>query len=337
MYGITGAVIAASYVARAVGDVGNGVLSWLSPIGWGQAMHAFSGERWWPALISLVAVVVLATVALSLFARRDVGAGMWPTRPGPTHAGHDLAGSGGLAWRLQRGSLIGWVTGLFLTGFAYGAIGDDVQSLMGDSQFSKDLFQQGGGSLVDSFYAVAILMLALIAAGFSISSTMRPRGEEDDGHAEVLLATALPRWRWALSHLSITVGGTVAVIAAAGLGLGVGFAFVTGDGGAVTRLLVATLPTIAPVLVLVALTWLAYGVSSRWALVGWLALTYCVVVVLFGDVLKFPQWVKDISPFSHLALTPAQPFAWGPFLGLLALAAAVGGVGLIALRRRDVV
>ena len=47
-YGLTGAVIGTAYVLRAIGDVGSPVLTWLSPIGWFQAMHAFSGLRWWP-------------------------------------------------------------------------------------------------------------------------------------------------------------------------------------------------------------------------------------------------------------------------------------------------
>jgi ABC-2 type transport system permease protein len=337
MYGITGTVIAASYVARAVGDVGNSVFSWLSPIGWGQAMHGFSGERWWPLLISLAATVVLAVVALALYARRDIGAGLLASAPGPEHAGRSLAGSTGLAWRLQRGSVIGWAAGLFLTGIAYGAIGDDVKSLVGDTQFSRDLFGQGGGSIVDSFYAVAIVMLALIAAGFAISSSLRPRGEEGDGHAEALLATGLSRWRWALSHLAITVSGTVLVIGSAGLGLGFGYTLVTGDRGAIPRLFVDTVPYVAPVLVLVAITWLAYGLAARWAIVGWLALTFCAVVMLFGEVLRFPAWVTQLSPFTHLALVPAEPFAWAPFLWLLAVAAALGAAGVLALRRRDIV
>ena len=50
-YGIAGAVIGVAYVLRAIGDVSTPALSWLSPIGWYQAMHAFSGLRWWPALL----------------------------------------------------------------------------------------------------------------------------------------------------------------------------------------------------------------------------------------------------------------------------------------------
>ena len=111
MYGITGAVIAVSYALRAIGDVSDNGLSWLSPIGWGQAMHPFSGERWWPALLPVVASVALVGAALALFVRRDVGSGLWPSRPGPGRASSRLLGTLGLAWRLQRGSIIGWTTG----------------------------------------------------------------------------------------------------------------------------------------------------------------------------------------------------------------------------------
>jgi ABC-2 type transport system permease protein len=337
MYGVTGAAIATSYVLRAAGDVGNGALSWLSPIGWGQAMHSFSGDRWWPALISVAAIGTLVPAALWLFGRRDFGAGIWPARPGPEHAGPRLQGSLGLAWRLQRGSVVGWTGGLFLMGLAYGAIGNDVKDLLGDSDFSREVFGQTGGSLVDSFYAVAALLLALVAGGFSISSALRPRGEEDGGRAEMLLATALPRWRWAVSHLIVTVSGTVLVVASAGMGLGLGFAFVTGEGSAVPRLFGATLPYVAPVLLLVGVTWLVYGLVPRWAMVGWLALTFCVVVMLLGELAHFPQWLRDVSPFTHLAMLPAESFAWAPVLWLLAGAGAVGAAGFAALRHRDTV
>ena len=96
------------------------------------------------------------------------------------------------------------------------------------------------------------------------------------------------------------------------------------------------MPYAAPVLVLVALTWLAYGLSTRWAGVGWLALTYCVVVLFFGELLQLPRWLVDLSPFSHLALVPAEPFAWDPVLWQLALATVLVATGFVALRRRDV-
>ena len=75
--------------------------------------------------------------------------------------------------------------------------------------------------------------------------------------------------------------------------------------------------------------------SPRWASVGWLALAFCVVVLFFGELLRLPDWVVDLSPFSHLALMPPSR-SLGSAARLLAVAAALGVDGTDALDRRDV-
>jgi ABC-2 type transport system permease protein len=334
-YGITGIVIALAYGLRAIGDVSRPWLSWLSPIGWYQAMHPFSGVRWWPTLLLVTATVVLVWAAYAVFDRRDFGAGVLPDRPGPAHAAADLHRGWRLSWRMQKGSVIGWSLGLFLSGLAYGAIGNDVESLVGDSHTTQDLFVQAGGDLVRGFYATAILMLALLACGFAISSALRPRGEEDGGRIEALLATALGRRQWLLGHGVVTVVGSLFVVTAAGLGLGLGFAMVTGEQSAIGRYLLDTLAYAAPVLLLGTLTLLLYGVYARLASLAWVLLGFCVVVMMFGEVLRLPQWLQDLSPFEHLALVPAEDFRWLPVATLLALAAAVAVAAFEAFARRD--
>jgi ABC-2 type transport system permease protein len=336
MYGITGAVIAASYALRAIGDVSENGLSWLSPIGWGQAMRPFSGERWWPALLPVVASVVLVGAALALFARRDIGSGMWPSRPGPSRASGRLLGTLGLAWRLQRGSIIGWATGILLLGISYGSIGNDVEDLMGSSDFSESVLR-AGPDITASFYAFAILMMALIASGFTISSALRPLGEEEAARVESLLATALPRRTWLLGHVAMTVLGTAAVLVAGGLGLGLGYAMVTGDGGAVWRDLGAMLPYLAPVLLLGAIARLLHGILPRLAYLAWAGLAFCAVVMFFGELLRFPAAVQDVSPFSHLALAPAEDVRWLPVAVVGLIAVALSAAGQAAFRRRDVI
>jgi len=336
MYGITGAVIAVAYALRAVGDVADNGLSWLSPIGWGQAMHPFSGERWWPMVLPVVAVIALVGAALALFARRDVGSGLWPSRPGPTRASSGLLGTLGLAWRLQRGSIIGWTAGILLLGVAYGSIGDDVEDLMGTSDFSESVLG-AGPNLTESFYGFAILMVALIAAGFTISSALRPLGEEDAGRVETLLATALPRRTWLLGHVAMTVLGSAVVLVAGGLGIGLGLAMVTGDGSAVGRYLTAMLPYLAPVLLLGAIARLLHGIVPRWASLAWVGLAFCIVVMFFGELLRFPDAVLDVSPFSHLALAPAEDVRWLPVIAVGLVALALSAAGQVAFRRRDAI
>jgi len=179
-------------------------------------------------------------------------------------------------------------------------------------------------------------MLALIGCGFAISSALRPRTEEDDGRLESMLATALPRGRWLLGHTLVTVGGTVAVLLGAGGGLALGYLLVTGDPGRALRFSAPTLLYVAPVLVLAALAQVLYGLSPRVATLAWLPLVVAVVVMFFGDLLKLPQWFQDLSPFEHLALVPAEPFRWAPFLALLGVALLLGVAGQVAFARRDI-
>ena len=114
--GISFAVLGAAFALRAVGDAGNGVLSWLSPLGWSLQVRPYAGERWWVLGLHVTVIEVATAAAFVLRGRRDVGAGLIADRPGPATAAASLTGPFGLAWRLQRGSLLGWTVGLGLPG-----------------------------------------------------------------------------------------------------------------------------------------------------------------------------------------------------------------------------
>lgn len=333
--GMTGTAIGVAYLLRAIGDVGPGALTWLSPIGWSQSVRAFAGERWWPLVLMGVVAVVLTAVALVLLQRRDFAGGPWPTRPGPARGSLDSEIS--LVWRLQRTAVISWCVGMLVGGLAYGSVGDGVESLLGDSQTSRDIFLSGGGSnLVDSFYAVAIVMLALIACGFTVSSILRMRGEETSGFAELVLATSVLRRRWAYAHLLIAAAGSAALVLAGGLGLGVGYAIVTGDGGAVLRYVPAAAQQIVSVLLVGAVAWVGYGFRSRFGSLGWVAVAFSFVVLMFAAVLQMPTWLQNISPFHLLPLMPAESFDPAQFALLAAVVVLFFLVGDRLLARRDI-
>lgn len=333
--GIAGTAIGIAYVLRAIGDVGPGALTWLSPIGWSQGVRAFADERWWPLGLLAGCAVLLTVAALELLHRRDFGSGPWPARPGPARGA--LGSELGLVWRLQRSAVIGWCAGLFAGGLAYGSVGDGVEDLLGDSETSRDIFLAGGGGadLVDSFYGVAVVMLALIACGFTVTSVLRMRGEEVDGHAELLLATAVSRRRWSWAHLAVTVGGSVGGLLLGGLGLGVGYAIVTGDAGSVLRYVPAAAQQVLSVLVVGAVAWCGYGLRSRLGVLGWLAVAFCFVVLMFATVLQMPAWLQDVSPFHLLPLLPAESFDPAAAAGVAVAVVLFAIAGDRLLRRRD--
>lgn len=334
-YGMTGAVIGLSYALRAIGDVSGGPWSWLTPIGWYQSMRSFADERWWPLLLLLGLAGVVALTAYAVFDRRDIGAGVLAARPGPDRASGSLGSGLGLAWRLQRPSLLGWLGGMSLAGLAYGSFGDDVTSIIGDSAAAKSMFGLGGEVLLDAFYASSAAMLAVMASGFTVSSALRPRAEEDQDRLEALVATALPRRRWLLGHVAITVLGTVCVLAGTGLGLALGYGLVTDDWERSGRLVFACVLLTPAVLVLGAVARLLHGWVPRMASLAWLGVLFCAVVMFFGALLDFPQWILDLSPFTHSGSYPAEPVDWVGVVTVLLVAGAISAAGVWGFARRD--
>ena len=335
-YGLVGAVLGASYALRAAGDVGDGTLSWLSPIGWGQRMRPYAGEEWWPLLLLLGGAAILVPVAFALLGRRDDGAGVLAARPGPATARPAITRPLGLALRLQRGALIGWGAGIFLGGVSIGLTGQDADSILGDSDAVDAFFKHDSGTLVDNYLAVSLLSMALLAAGFAIQSVLRMRSEETAGHLEPLLAAALDRRRWAGSHVAVAMLGTVLVVGASGLGAGIPDAISSGDAARLPLLIGSSLALVPAVWVLVGLAVALFGLLPRAAAAAWGALAACFLLAYLGPLLALPGWATDVSPFAHVPLLPAAALEIVPLLVLTAIAAALTAVGLAGFRRRDV-
>ncbi|MGH9210825.1 MAG: ABC transporter permease [Acidimicrobiales bacterium] len=335
--GLAGAVLGASYAIRAAGDVGDGTLSWFSPIGLVQKSRPYAGDVWWPLLIALAVAAALAVLAAVLASHRDIGAGLVPPRPGPPKAGALLAGPMGLAVRLQRGTLLAWTVGLFLTGAAYGSIADQIGDFADDSEAMEEIIAQaGGGSLTDSFYATTVLMMALISTGYAIQSALRLRSEEIADRIEPLLATPTSRERWSASHLATAVVGSLVVLAAGGLGAGLLAGIVTDDLGELPRLVGSALAYAPAVWLLVGLAVVLFGWVPRAALAAWAGLAFCFVVGVFGQLLDLPAWLVDVSPFQRVPQLPVADLDLVPLLVMTVVAAALTSVGVAGFRRRDV-
>ncbi|MCZ2849759.1 ABC transporter permease [Modestobacter sp. VKM Ac-2978] len=208
VYGLTGGLLGIAFVVRAVGDITGNGLSWASPIGWAQATHPWSSDRWWPLLLPVVATPVLLLAARRLLDRRDLGVGLWQPRPGAATAPASLSSPLGLAWRLHRGALLGWAVGVGLLGFVYGWLAESVETLIEDNPDAEVfLGADGAADLVDAYLGVTLQMTALLVAGHAVSATCRARTEETAGRAEPVLATGVSRSRWLGSHLTVALAG----------------------------------------------------------------------------------------------------------------------------------
>lgn len=333
--GIAGAVLASMFVVRGIGDVGENVLSWLSPLGWALLAQPYGAARWWLLLPMMVLAVLLLGLAAWLTAHRDAGSGIVTPRPGPDRAHRSLGTATGLAWRLQRGSVYGWTLGLVLGAVLLGSIGPDLNDMLDANPALKDFFAITGGDPVSYFLVTSFELLAVAASGYAVSLVLRLRSEETAGRAEALLATALPRLKWAGGSLLVTLLAVSAAMLLVGLATAGSYAVAAGDSGSLVQMTLAATVLAPGVILIGAVAMLLVGWAPRFGPLAYLVVVFAFVQTYLGALLDLPGWVQGFSPFQHLPDMPVEDFAAAPTLAVLALGVATAGIGLVGLRRRD--
>ncbi len=224
--GIAMSVLGASFLLRAVGDSagarGPAWLTWVLPLGWTELVRPFAGERWWVLALPVAAFVTGTALAFALAARRDLGAGLLPDRPGPPEAPAAMRGPMTLAWRLQWPSLAAWAAGYAVLFAVCGAAGKGIGQLVGTSGALRTEFTRLGGqsAIVNAYLAGLMLLAGLIAAGYGVMAVLRLRAEESGNLADPVLAGSAGRVRWGLSHILVAVTGMALLLAIAGVATG---------------------------------------------------------------------------------------------------------------------
>jgi ABC-2 type transport system permease protein len=342
--GLAIGVLGVAFLARAVGDAtgasGPSWLTWVLPLGWTETLRPFAGERWWVLALPVALFAGGTWLAFSLASRRDVGAGLLADRRGRPAASAALRGPFALAARLQWPALAGWAAGYAVMFAVCGAAAKGIGQLVGSSGgLTKEFTRIGGQAAIVNAYLAALMLLGgLVAAAYGVSAVLRLRAEETAGRADPVLAGAVGRVRWGLSHLAAAFAGTALLLVIAGLATGLGYGIAVGDAGQETaRMLGAGLAQLPAAAVIVGVAALAYGaVPEACAAVAWTAVGLAVLLNIFGSAFQLSHWALDVSPFTHVPKLPGGAVTAAPLFWLSVIALALSVSGLAALRRRDI-
>lgn len=334
--------LAVAFLVRAMGDTAAAdspvrFLSFVTPLGWGVKVSPYGENRFWVVVPGLALYAALVAVAFALLERRDLGAGVLPSRAG--HERSAITTPYALTARLARGTLFGWVVAYVVLGLVLGSISGSVETFVDSPEVADMLRAMGGnaGNVTDLFFSTELHFAAIGAAALSIALVTRMHTEETTGRLEAVLATPVRRILWALGHVALAIGASALVMVVGAAVAGAVHGADIGDvGGTVGRLVGAALSTLPAVWVALAVALLLYGAVPRFTGLAWAVLILFLVLGEFGDLLDLPGWLVDLSPFTHLPALPGGDLGWAPLLWLALVAAAVGAAGLASLRRRDI-
>jgi len=325
------AVLALAALVRGVGDVidnSGSALSWFSPIAWAQQMRAFVDLRWWPLIALGLLAAGLIALAAALESRREYDGGIIPSSGERPHA-RAITTVTGLHLTLQRGQIIGWSVGVFLAGLTFGSMTKSLLSAAQDNELiARVLATQGN----DGVYTTMTQFLAAAACAYAASAVLRVYADEQSGLGEVVLAGAVSRWRWLLSAVLTAVLGSAVLMFFAGLGNGLGAGLTLGEPATVARLTLAGLAYVPALAVIAGIA--ALAVALKRPVIAWLAVTFVVLALYLGALLRLPRWLVDASPVGRT--TAPSDVSIPALVGMALVAAALTMLAGWIYRRRDV-
>ncbi len=340
-YWALGIVLGGLYLLRGAFDAIPGGrlanLNWTIPLEWASLARPYAGERWWVFALPAALTAGLLVTAFRLESRRDHGAGLHTAQPGRGEAAGWLGNADALAWRLHRGSVIGWTVSIVVSALAIGSLGRSLESFVGSNPAVAEMLATMGGSgvLRDAFYMAMLGVLGTVLALAVLTLLTRLNTEETHGRAEVILATDTGRLRFAAGHLIWAIAVPSALFVALGALMPVSQAIADGSWTMIATFAgaaVALLPGLWLVagLAMALIGWAPRLLGLIWALLGWTM--FCTWIAALFDL---PTWLVNLQPWGHLPKLPAQPMDWTAFLAQTALAVTLLGLGLVGYRRRD--
>lgn len=325
-------VLAMAALVRGVGDVvdnSGSALSWFSPIAWAQQMRPFVDLRWWPFAMLVALAVGLMALASALEGSRQYDDGVVPSSGEHPNA-HSIKSVFGLHLRLQRGLTIGWAVGLLLSGLAFGSMTKSLLDAAGGNELLQRVLAQQG---TDGVYTTLTQFLAAATTAYVVSAVLRVYTDEESGLGEAVLAGAVSRWRWLLTAVAAATTGSAVLMFFAGFGMGLGAGITIGDPQTIWRLTLAGLAFVPAMAAMAGVAALAVALRHPW--IGWLAVTFVIISLYLGALLRLPQWLLDASPIGQTK-APIE-YSGGALTALVVAAAALTLIAGAIYRRRDAV
>jgi len=351
--GLSFLALGIAYFIRGAGDMQeNELVSCISPLGLAQRAQVYVENNWLPVFLLLLIGAVITAVAYKLNSVRDLEQGFIPARPGKKEASKTLRTPFGFALRLLRPLIIIWIIVMFTLGASYASVVGDISSFVGDSpQYLEvlgvpsaivaTLSGEEKEEIVQIYFmSFVTTMMALVCIVPLLNTTLRPRNEEKDGRAELVLSRSVPRFKYLAGFALIAFALSVLLqfITAYGLYM-TAEAMLEGNNPFTFEVVMEAFLIYLPALwALIGLTVLLIGALPKATGAIWGMFAFVFVVSFMGELIGLPEWLMSISPMYHIPNTMlGADTDFVPLAILSAVAVVFTASGLVFYHKRETV
>ncbi|MTI49125.1 MAG: ABC transporter permease [Firmicutes bacterium] len=326
-----------TYLLRAIGDINSEALSLISPLGLIMRTKTYVENVWWPILIVLALSVIIGYIAFRLNNIRDLNASFIPVKPGKKDASIFLQSPLGLAWRNQRGTIIGWAIGMMILGASYGSILGDVESFFSGNEMYQKLLEGigGAGSMVEQFVVMLYAIIAMVGTVPVLQIILKLRHEEKRNRLEHILSRVVSRGKLIFSYVTLATITSLIMSFAGTFGLYSAGASVATTHLKFSTMMKASLAYLPAIWVFMSITVLLLGMFPKAIKVIWVYLGLTFATIYFGGLLQLPEWVSNLTPFGHVQKIPMEDYNIISGIVLFAISISLILIGNIKYRTRN--
>lgn len=334
--GYTFAFLGLAYLVRASGDVGNETLSLISPLGLILRTKVFVEDIWYPVFIVLLISAVFILVALYLNAKRDLGEGLIPARPGRKTASVFLSNSLGLSMKLLASTLIGWILCVFIIGAAYGSVLGDLEGFLENNEILQQVLAGNNDyTMTEQFITMLMSIMTMMGTIPVLMVVLKIRAEEKKNRLEHLAARAVSKNEILSGYFGISFVLSIVVQLASVFGLWFAGTVVMDTPISFLNLMKSALAYLPAMWMMVGVAVLLNGIFPKGTGFVWIYLGYSFLAVYLGKILQFPEWMSRITPFGNIPQIPVEEFTMVPLVVLTIVALLLTLAGFAGFRQRD--
>jgi ABC-2 type transport system permease protein len=239
--------------------------------------------------------------------------------------------------RTRRPTLT-WSLGVAAYFLLIGLLATSMLDFLRDNPAFASLAASAGFARLASVQGYAASLFALLAipvGAYAAGRVAAVAGDEAASRLTLLYSRPVGRVRWVAWETAVVAVGTVVVAAVAGVATWGGATWVDAGLG-LGEALRGALSVVPVALLCLGAALLALGwVPSAVLAVGILPAAGGFLLLVFADSFGWPSWVRDVSPFAHVAAVPAEPVDVAGALGIVVVAGVLGAAGIAGYARRD--
>jgi len=341
------------------------ILSLISPLGLILRTQAYVADYWWPVFIVLGTAIIVAVAAFYFNSIRDIGQGIIPARRGRMEGSSLMRSPFGLSFKLLRVAIIVWIIGMFTLAAAYGTVVGTVEQFMASNELWQGLMigPTGIEMMTDAGFTpdqiLDVIKTAVAEEGYTLTELymstitnimgvvtlvplfifmLRAKAEERDIRTELVLSTSVSRYKYLAGYAVIAFATTIVIQVVMALGLyGMGISVLEDPAElSLGFLLTANLVYLPAQWVMLGVAVLLLGLLPKATGIVWGYFTLSLLLMFFGRMNIFPEWLQYLTPFGYLPQLPIDEINYLT-LGLLVIIGAVlTAAGFFFYRRRDI-